>query len=183
MLSAARRPPLHVLVDRARADADAELEQLTANAFSPPARVARAHLADHGPVVRGWPPAWPRPPSPEEPTPQSMPPEHRLWPDHGHHRSHRRRGQRADDPALRRRPANPCASQATRRRHQLLPEDVILRDEGRTRTQHATHEPPERTEHSELLLTATSVCTPHLLPRDHVKIEKAHAPWSVGLKV
>ena len=150
-LSAARRPPLHVLLDRALADADAELEQLTANALGPPARVARAHLADQGPGVRGSSPAWSRPPSPEEPKPQSMPTQHRLWLDQGHHRSHRRRCQRADDPPLRGRPPNPCASQATLRRHQLLPEDFILRDEGRTRTQHAKQEPPERTKHSDSL--------------------------------
>lgn len=64
---------------------------------------------------------------------------------------HESRCQRTDDPPLRGRPPNPFASQATLRHHQLLPEDFILRDEGRTRTQHAKHEPPESTKHSDSL--------------------------------
>ena len=48
------------------------------------------------------------------------------------------------------RPANPLPSQATLRRLELLPPDFMLRDEGGTPTQqHAKHEPPKSTKHSD----------------------------------
>jgi len=47
------------------ADADAELEQLAADALGAPARIARRHLADQCRARGGRPSRWPRAPPPE----------------------------------------------------------------------------------------------------------------------
>ena len=78
-----------------------------------------------------------------------MPTQNYLRLDQLHDGSSRRCRQQADDPPLTGRPADLFASQATLRRHQLLSEDFVLRDEGSARAEHAKHEPPKGAKHSD----------------------------------